>query len=91
MATKRERRAGGGRERAGEPERSSPTAVTIALMFGFVLLAIVGVFTVVMPEVRDDGDDEQDGAAEVEGDAVSEAAASGGRRGATSPSAPPAR
>jgi hypothetical protein len=52
-----------------EPERRSPVAVTVALLTAFVLLAIVGVVTVVMPEVSDAGDDEE---AETEAAAASD-------------------
>lgn len=44
----------------GDLERSSPLAVTIALVVGFVLLAIVGVVTVVVPEITDDGATDED-------------------------------
>lgn len=48
-----------------ERERRSPMPATIVLLVAFVLLAVTGVVTVVMPEISDAGEDE-DGDAETE-------------------------
>lgn len=46
-------------------ERVTPLGPVIALVLGFVLLAVVGVVTVVVPELTDDGASEgETGAAE---------------------------
>lgn len=59
MAERREDDGRAERVGGGEPERSSPLGVTVALMLGFLMLAIVGVITVVVPELTD-GHDEAD-------------------------------
>jgi hypothetical protein len=80
MATKKGLRA------AATIERVTPVAPAVALALGFLLLAIVGVVTVVVPEVTDDGASE-DGASE-----DGETAASAGEpdRPAALPAAPAA-
>ncbi|UJR81855.1 Hypothetical protein I5071_39200 [Sandaracinus amylolyticus] len=66
---------------SAELQRGSPLAVTIGLLIGFVVLAIVGVVTVVVPEVTDDGDEETQDA---EGDRPADAPEG------DAPAAPPA-
>lgn len=43
---------------SSEPERRSPMTATVVLLVGFLLLAIAGVFTVVVPEISDAGDED---------------------------------
>lgn len=43
-------------------ERATPAGSMVALIVGFVVLALVGVLTVVVPEVTDDGEAEEDAA-----------------------------
>jgi hypothetical protein len=50
----------------GEPARSTPLLAQVLLIVGFVLLALVGVVTVVVPEVTDDGEDEEATATEAD-------------------------
>jgi hypothetical protein len=53
---------------SAEFERKSPRAVMIALLLAFLGIAIVGVFTVVIPEISDDGEESEaeEGATEPE-------------------------
>lgn len=44
-------------------ERATPLAPLVALVLGFLLLAAVGVVTVVVPELTDDGEGEDEAGA----------------------------
>lgn len=46
-----------------EVERASPRAVMIALVIAFLCIAIIGVVTVVIPEVSDEPEDAEGAAA----------------------------
>lgn len=68
-----------------ESEQSSPLGVQIALLIGFVVLAVVGVVTVVIPEVTDDGDEEPRAAQEEQQERGTEGASDAPGPSSTSP------
>lgn len=47
-----------GRGDAGPEERRAPLAATVGLVIGFLALLVIGVVTVVVPEITDDGEHE---------------------------------
>lgn len=51
-------------------ERTSPLLPNAFLWVGFLVVLAIGVVTVFIPEIEDDGSDEEGGAALVEGEPV---------------------
>lgn len=75
---------------ADPDRRRSPLAKHVPLWIGFLVVVAIGVVTVLLPEISDDGDDEEEdtaGATDLEDDGDEDEAGAGARAPAAAPPA----